>query len=602
MFLSSMRKLAAFCLLALGVVSVASGQEARPGFDLTNYGVRVEPDKRVMVVLAALEMASGPGANGVEEKLIRTPLSDSGSKFRDQLLKDNAGLSPDVRQKISLFVAQHKRSRPKMSDADLIAPFISMAYALSPVPELADPVITNDLPGSLLDVLDFAPLVREFYRRSTIGSKLDDYVNAYRAEADSTLRRTAREMVSDLLDYLHTRPRLVYTERVVTQQRKAKSKTDALQQIEKRENERRFFLVPELLAAKGTINFVNVRDDYYVILPPDTDLSFSDVRRAFLQFVVDPLVLENSRELAPVLAFVRSNLAERRKTDTGISSNEFLAVTRSLVAAVDVRQTQMARSKIATEIARERISKLTSADQKKQLTDELETYKLSLADEAALRLYEDYERGAVLSFYFAEQLKGVEDSGFDIASSMREMVASFDAAKEPGRVAATAEARKRAAAARDARKGAAPETRLITAENPVTTKLLEVQKLINGKELAKAATELKALLVQNPKEPRIYYNLGRVAGLEAAAIEDPDEQSKKLLEAKNAYVEVLRNATAGTDVALLSLTYVSLARIYEHNNDKEYAIKLYDQAIRLDDVRGGGYSEALAAKQRLLKP
>ena len=37
-------------------------------------------------------------------------------------------------------------------------------------------------------------------------------------------------------------------------------------------------------------------------------------------------------------------------------------------------------------------------------------------------------------FYFAEQLKGVEDSGFDIASSMREMILSFDPTKEIGQI------------------------------------------------------------------------------------------------------------------------------------------------------------------------
>ncbi len=35
-----------------------------------------------------------------------------------------------------------------------------------------------------------------------------------------------------------------------------------------------------------------------------------------------------------------------------------------------------------------------------------------------------------MAFYFADQLKGTEDSGFDIASSLREMIATLDASKE----------------------------------------------------------------------------------------------------------------------------------------------------------------------------
>ena len=602
-----MRRIFLLFLVSIFVVGVRS-QTVPAGFDLLNYGVRIDPDKRLIVVLAALEMATQRNAAGVEEKLIKTPLSDKGTEFRDallkeQLLKDSVPQEAELRRKISLFVSQYKRTRPSATDAELIAPFMSMAYTLTAVPDLNDPVITNDLPGPLLDVLDFAPLVREFYRKSAISARLDDYVKDYRADSDAVLRRSARDMVSEMLDYLHTRPRLSYTEKVVTQTTRPGSKGPAIQKIEARENERRFFLVPEKLAARQTINFLNIRDDYYVIVPPDTDLSFSEVRRAFLQFVIDPLILNNAKELEAVRTWAKPVLDERRKSNPGISPDVFLAVTRSLVAAADVRQAEFSRLRLATDLAREKMATFAEKDlvSRQKLADELAAYKQSLADESTQRLYEDYEKGAVLSFYFAEQLKGVEDSGFDIGSSMKEMLASFDAAKEANRVASTDEARKRALAARDERKGK-PDTRMITAENPVTTKLLEIQKLINSKDYPKASGDLKQLLAQNPKEPRIYFNIGRVAGLEAVAIQDPEEQSKKLLEAKNAYVEVLRNATLNTDRALLSLTYVALGRIYEHNNDNAYAIRLYDEAIKIDDVRGGGYKEALDAKARLIKP
>jgi hypothetical protein len=38
----------------------------------------------------------------------------------------------------------------------------------------------------------------------------------------------------------------------------------------------------------------------------------------------------------------------------------------------------------------------------------------------------------------------------------------------------------------------------------------------------------------------------------------------------------------------LSLAYVALARIYEIEDNKDYAIKLYDKAIELGEVPGGG--------------
>jgi hypothetical protein len=108
-------------------------------------------------------------------------------------------------------------------------------------------------------------------------------------------------------------------------------------------------------------------------------------------------------------------------------------------------------------------------------------------------------------------------------------------------------------------------------------------------------------LLQNPSEPRIYYNIGRVAGLAASATDDADDQAKSLVDAKNAYTNVLRTATINTDPALLSLTFVALARIYEHFDRNEEAVGLYDQAIKLGEVNGGAFKDAMVAKQRLLK-
>ena len=591
-----------FLVVILAVFAACvSGQTPAPGFDLTNYGVRIEPDKRLIVVLSTLEMATGKNAAGVEEKLINTLLSEQGSQFREQLLKDNASLSPTLRQKISSFVAQYKKRNPKATDAEIVAPFISMAYTLTPVPELGDPVITSDLPGNLLDVLDFAPLVREFYRNSIIGSKLDKYVADARLLADGMLRGSTRDMVGDLLDYLHTRPQLIYSERVKVETRKGTSKRQTLTKIEIREHDRHFYIVPENLAPKGNINFLNIRDDYYLIIPPDTVISNSEGRRAFLQFVIDPIVLSKSKEIAGMREWGRPLLEDLRKADTAISPDIFLAMSHSLVAAVDVRQSEFEKIRIATDQARQRIRLLKTDDEKKALFKELEKFKESLADEATLQLYDDYQKGAVFSYYFAEQLKGVEDSGFDISSSLREMIATFDPAKETLRVAATPNTRKRALAARENRKNH-PENRMMMAENPITTRLIEIQKMIDAKDLVKANAELKQLLTVSPSEPRIYYNLGRVASLTAEGITEPDAQARKLLEAKNAYSNVLSIATQNTDKALLSLTYVALARVYEFFNRNDYAIKLYDEAIKLDRVNGGAFQEAMDAKQRLIKP
>ncbi len=595
-----MQRVFLFIIFAVFTVGVCA-QAPVTGFDLSNYGVKIEPDKRLMVVLASLEMATSKDADGKEIKLINTSLSEKGTKFREQVIADNASLPADLRNKITMFVTAYKKRHPKSTDAEIVAPFITMAYTLTPAPELADPVITSDLPGNLLDVLDYSPLVREFYRRSTISSKLDDYVKDYRSQAEGQLSSTTRDMVSELLDYLHTRPQLTFIEKVKVETKKTNSKKTTISKVEVRVRDRKFYVVPESLAPRGDINFLNIRDEYYLILPPDTDLSVSEGRRAFLRFVIDPIILGNAKEMEPIRNWAKPALEELRKTDASISPDVFLAMSRSLVAATDVRQAEYLKIQIATAQARENIARAKTEPEQRAVSADLEKLKQAFADESALQLYEDYQKGSVLAFYFAEQLKGVEDSGFDIASSLREMVATFDPAKEATRLNATAEARKRAIAAREARKKN-PEIRVAGADNPVTVRLIDIQKTIDSKNFAKANADLKQLLTQYPSEPRIYYNIGRVAGLSAAAIDDADAQAQKLLEAKVAYSNVLRTATLTIDKALISLTYVALARVYEFFGDNAYALKLYDQAINVGEVRDGGFREAIASKQRLLKP
>lgn len=588
-----------FAILFATVFSMAAfGQNAPQGFDLSNYGVRIEPDKRLMAVLATLEAARTTNEAGESAPVINTPLSGQGKQFRELLKSDLAALNDDLRQRITTFVSQHKKRYPNKTDAELVASFVSMAYALTPAPELADPIVTADLPGNLLDVLDFAPLVRDFYRRSSFAGNLPEYVKLYQAASETKLRASSREMVSELLNYLNTKPQLTISERIKTQTQKGKKST--LQNVEVRERDRHFVIVPEMLAPIGTINFVNVRDDYYVVLSPDTDVVASDVRRAFLQFVIDPIVLSNSKDIAAIREGVKSILDERRKLAPEVSPDIYLTISRSLVAAVDAKQIEHFRIRVATDQARAKIAQMGGSDPTKKVAEDLERFKRQQEDETALRLSEDFEKGAVLSFYFAEQLKGVEESGADIAAAMREMILSFDPAKEAGRFDKYAEARKRALAVREDRKKNPVVATAV--ENPVTNRLIEIQKTVASKDYPKAEADLKQLISAHPDEPRVFYNLGRVSSLIAQSIDEPEKQKEKLKEAKKAFENViLISQKQQVDPALRSLSFVALAKIYEFFDDRTYAIGVYDAAIKLGDVSGGAFQEALAAKQRLLK-
>lgn len=614
-----MKKVLLFILILISA-NALSAQKAQPQpFDLTAYGVRVEPDRRLMTVLASLEAAD-----------IETPLSVKGARFRERVRADLRNLNPELRQKIKTFFDQYKRRHPNQTTSELVAPFVSMAYSLSPVPDLSDPARATDLPGDLLEVLDYAPLVREFYRRLT-GAKIDEYVKIYQAE-DKDLRRSAFEMTAGLLDYLHTKPQLSYIERIKTETKSAKSKKAKLTKTEIRERSRRFFVVPEMLAPRGTVNFLNIGDDYFAVVPVETDLNQSETRRAYLQFVIDALVLSNAKDVSAMSQGIRVLLAERRRENQDVSPDPFLAVSRSLVAAVDAREFAFQKYAAATRAARQNPKQpgreQTDRQGRKttQLSNELflidgKFVMPTVDDEVALRLSEAYERGAVLSFYFADQLKGLENSGFDVASSFRDMILSLDATKETNRLPLFADAVKRASAARnDARLG---ETDINKSSvlKPVTVELLEIDKITESKNYTVAKIKLEQLLYNNRGEPRIFYALGRVASLSAEGVTDDDARNTRLADAKAAYENVIQSAMSGiqpidndsinvnstnkelaeTARALVSLSYVALGRIYEYDGDDEYAVKIYEAAIKIGRVSDGAFDEAVAAKERLLK-
>ncbi len=585
-------------IFAQGTAGNSSFNKQKP-FDLSEYGVKIEPDKRLIVVMAALEYAG-----------IKIALSDTGKEFSKTLTADLAA-DENLRQKMKAFFDSYKSRNPDAKLDELIAPFVSLAYALSP--DLSEPARSTDLPADLLEVLDFAPLAREFYKKTNFESKVSEYLKTYQTEGDIMLP-SANEMVADLLAYLNTKPQTISFERIKVEIPNPKNPKKKVAGIKTIEHERRFFIVPDLLATAGTVNFRNIGDDYYAIVPPKTNFRISEARRAFLQFIIDPLILKNGKEISTFRPQIKGLLDERRKANPDISPDVFLATMRSLVAAIDAKQLESQKIQAATDLARRRIDLAKTPDAKKAVSAQLEQDKKNYADETALELSQAYERGAVLAFYFAEQLNGVENSGFSIDGSLRDMILSLDTSKEKDRLAQNVEARKRGVAVREERKKKASEN-LVKNEQAsarskeLKAKLEEIEPLIKNKEFGEADSRLNKLQDEFPGESSIFYALGRVASLSAATTTsggsgtfDEGLRDKRLNDAKAHYVNAINSANENTDKALLQLTYFALGRIYEFYDNSDYAMQIYRKAASYGTVVGGAYNESMAAIARLSTP
>jgi tetratricopeptide (TPR) repeat protein len=566
-------------------------------FDLAEYGVRLEPDQRLIIVMAALDAAGFDPTPGKEP-----------SSFRALLKKDLATLDPDLRRRLREFYERNKRPAPA-GPADEAARYVSLAYALSAAPALDAPERSDDLPAGVLEVLDFAPLVREFYKKSGIDEHLPAYVRASYAESDR-MRRPMADLVRAILSYLHTRPITTVTERV--QVRSPDKKKNAKTVYTLVEHERRFFIVPDLLAAPGTINFRVIADDYFTIVPEGTDPASSELRRAYMQYVVDALVLRGNKEIAARREQTKQLIEARTKEGATISPDVFVVVSRSLVAAADARFEESMRMAEVDRLQRARLATAKDDAARSAIAREAQAARAAISDEAIARLAEDYENGAALDFYFADQLRDISVSGFDVANFFGDMIAGFDPVREAKRLAEAKTARDRAIAARKAHPryslwltDPSYESRE-TVDTPrsatLTKSLKEVETLLQTRNYESAQTRLKSLLQENPGDARLMFALGQTASLWARDTTDDDLQEQRLNQALANYGFAVQAASPDTDRVLLSRAHEAMGRILAFLDRKDEAMKEFDAAIKIGEVAGGSYRDALEGKRKLSQP
>lgn len=565
-------------------------------FEVSEYGVDFKAEPRVIVVMAALDAA------GFD------PQPSGGiSTFRTQLRKDLAGLDPDLRSRLRAFYERQLLPAPAAA-ADQASRYISLALALGPLPQLEAPERSDDLPAGLLEVLDFAPLVVEFYRRSGIDEKLPQYIRSYQAEGDR-LRQPTTEMVRGILTYLHTRPITTSQERVAVKTPETK-KNKNVKAYSFRQKDRRFLILPDLLAPRGAINFRIIGDDYYAVVPAGIDPSSSELRRAYLQYVIDALILRFNKEIAARREHIKLLLDERQKAGAEVSPDVFLSVGRSLVAAADARYDEGRRLEMLARDIRARLAAAKDDPARAEVTKSAQAEISAIQDETVARLADEYEKGAVLTFYFADQLKGVESSGFDIANFFADMIASFDPARETHRPAEYAEARQRAVAARQARVAARQAESDMRASAEATNtrnvalvkELAAVEDTLHLKDYNNAEAKLKEMLRNYPGEPRIFFALAQTANLAASDATDEQVQADRLGRALANYRLAIQASSPETDKAILSRAHESMGRINAFLDNKQEAAKEFDEAIKIGDVDGGAYKAALEGKKKLLQP
>jgi tetratricopeptide (TPR) repeat protein len=187
------------------------------------------------------------------------------------------------------------------------------------------------------------------------------------------------------------------------------------------------------------------------------------------------------------------------------------------------------------------------------------------------------------------------------------MIASFDPVREAKRPAEYAETVQRALAAREARTAARRSqaelnTNTDVRESALVRDLATIEDTLRNKDYTRAEARLREMLTEYPREPRIFFALGRTASLAATDATDEQVQAERLNRALGHYRMAVAAASPETDKAIMSRAHESMGRINAFLENMAEAVKHFDEAIKIGDVPGGAYQQALAGKKKLGQP
>ena len=275
-------------MLAL-VCVLAPGAAAQP----LQSTVVIDGDIRIFAVVTALNVAGFDVELGAEYHPART-----------EIRKIANNLDPDLLRRMREFYSSHKHGE---ADEDQLAKYISLAVVLTdpPFKPIGRP---STLPDDAREVLDFVPLLQEFYEKAAIIRLWSTVSPVFEAEMDRM-----GPLIRDVL-----------------------AETDAYLRASSGLTAQTMRITVELSAPKNSVNVRSHLDDYFVVLGYAATPKLDEVRHAYLH-----LRLNNYATIASMKVPKRGSLLALLSGVEGVQ-REFASsfetmLTESLVRAVELR-------------------------------------------------------------------------------------------------------------------------------------------------------------------------------------------------------------------------------------------------------------------------
>jgi hypothetical protein len=558
----------------------------RPNLTLADVNTFIGIDRRVMVMMAALNIA------GYDYEPGNRPLS----ALRRQVREDLKNTNPELVRKLRAHFQAHQKGR---TDAAAVAPYLSLALSMTEPPAFTIDVPAERLPDDVREITDFALLLEEFYRVTGFSKLFPAYTAAYTKVAE-TYGPAAGIALGSVLVYLRTEPilelpPLYIPRRTATPAKQSEKKSDKKEKKDDQEKKeessfdipnrvRQFVIIPDLLNSTGAANLRIVRDTYYLLLGPTTEPNVEAMRRGFLTFVIDPLTERQVKEVAAIRGPLKKLMESRGENldQEYARRSAYFLITDSLVRAAD-----------------ERMDVLGMATRRKSSEDEA-IYQLSLG----------YDRGAVLVYHLYDQMKAYEAVGVNVRDYFSSLLENIDFERESKRLD---EYQQRLARYKQLRTEAtiapAPPPTISNADEKLVSRIVEADQMIKARKYDDARAVLETALKERPDNARVLFGLGDVTSKQASTIEnDADRVEEALYAAVEYYKQAAKYASPETEKWLVQRSYVAAAKILDFigENNPSVADKLsaeatiaYELAFKLGKVEGGAFEEAeKALKQR----
>ncbi|MCI0524130.1 MAG: hypothetical protein L0Y75_02610 [Acidobacteria bacterium] len=555
----------------------------RPNLSLADVNTDIGVDKRVIVMMAALNIAGYDYESGAR------PLS----ALRQQIREDLKNTNPDLVRRLRDYFQSRRKG---VTDAASVAPYLSLALSMTEPPAFTIDAPAERLPDDVREITDFALLLEEFYRATGFSKLMPKYVEAYINVAQH-YGGAAGLALGAALSYLHTEPVLelppLYIPRRTSgpppkaDDKKSDNKDDkkkaAAPVTDIPNRVRQFVIIPDLLNATGAANLRVVRDTYFLLLGPTTEPNVEAIRRAFLTFVIDPLTERQVKEVAAIRGPLKKLMESRgdRLDKEYAERSAYFLITDSLVRATDAR-----------------MDALGYASRRKSSEDEA-LYELSLG----------YDRGAVLVYHFYDQMKAFEAVGVNIRDYISALLKDIDFERESKRLDEYAQRLTRVKQLRtEATLAPAPPATISNADEKLVALIVEADQMMKARKYDDAKITLESALKDRPDNARALFGLAEVSSKKATTLEDADRIEEALYAAVEYYRLAAKNASPDTEKWLIQRSYVAAAKILDFivETNPALAEKLspeaaaaYELALKLGKVEGGAYEEAeKALKER----